>query len=280
MKKFLTKNCWWFYFILTFIISWPVWILGNVLLPKDLINIPLIIGAFGPFLAAIIILRLTGGIVGLKDWLKTTFKFSVPVIWYLMGAILLPFLLAAIHHFIYLALGGESGIKFDLDWLTYFAYLISTTLLTGGNEEPGWRGYITPVLMNRFNIILVHVIVGTGWAFWHLPLYLFGDWGGNDQPFVWLVIYCIPLSMILTWLYYKSRKSIIPVMLLHAGTNVVFSYFPMETNIFDSVNDEFTVIKTIVYWLFAVFLLIVSKGTLGYEKQGSVIQIKENIPLP
>lgn len=273
MENFFTKNSWWFYFILTFIISWPIWILGNILLPKDLLNITLIIGAFGPLLAAIIILKFTGGTVGLKNWLKTTFNFRVHVIWYLLGAIFLPFLFGAIHHFIYLSLGGESGFKLNLDWLTYFAYLISTTLLTGGNEEPGWRGYITPILMNRFNILLVQVIVGTGWALWHLPLYLFGDWGGKDQPFIWLVIYCIPLSMILTWLYYKSNKSIIPVMLLHAGTNVVFRYFPMETSIFDSVNDEFTVIKTIVYWLFAVIVLIVSKGTLGYDKQGPVRRI-------
>jgi len=73
--------------------------------------------------------------------------------------------------------------------------------------------------------------------------------------------------MILTWLYYKSKKSIIPVMLLHAGTNVVFRYFPMETRIFENINDEFTVIKTIVYWLFAIILLIISKGTLGYRKK-------------
>jgi membrane protease YdiL (CAAX protease family) len=267
MKQFLIKNNWWFYFILTFLISWPVWALGNTILPKDLTTITLIIGAFGPFLAAIIIIKATGGRSEFANWFKITFNFKINAVWYLLGGIVLPFLIAAGHHLIYLAFGGKSGIVFNSDWLTYFAYLFSTTLLTGGNEEPGWRGYITPVLMNRFNILLAHVIIGTGWALWHLPLYLFGNWGGDDQPFIWLVIYCIPLSMILTWLYYKSRKSIIPVMLLHAGTNVVFRYFPMETKIFDSVNDEFTVIKTIVYWLFAVIILIISKGTLGYKKQ-------------
>jgi len=91
--------------------------------------------------------------------------------------------------------------------------------------------------------------------------------GGNDQPFIWLLIYCIPLSMILTWLYYRSKKSIIPVMLLHAGTNVVFRYFPIETKVLDAVGDEFTLIKTIVYMLFAVILLIVTRGSLGYVKQ-------------
>lgn len=125
-------------------------------------------------------------------------------------------------------------------------------------------------MMKRFSPFFVCIIVGTGWALWHLPMYFIGDWGGNDQPFIWLLFYCAPLSMILTWLYYKSGRSIIPVMLLHAGTNVVFRLFPMETRIFDSVSDEFTLLKTIVYWLFAIVLLIISKGTLGYEKQEKV----------
>lgn len=264
-KNFITKS-WWFYFILTYLISWPIWILGKILLPENLTTITLIIGAFGPFISALIILRITGGASGLKDWLKINFNFRINTIWYLLGGIILPFLIAAVHHLVYLGFGGKSGIVLSPDWLIYFIYLFSTTLLTGGNEEPGWRGYITPVLMERFHPVIVCTIVGIGWAVWHLPMYFLGTWGGSDQPFIWLLIYCIPLSMILTWLYYKSKKSIIPVMLLHAGTNVVFRYFPMETKVFDSVADEFTVIKTIVYCLFAIILLIISKRSLGYEK--------------
>lgn len=266
MKKFLDSNNWWFYFFLAFFISWPIWILGRILLPENLTTITQIAGAFGPFVAAVLILRITGSKEGLKDWLKKTFNFRIHASWFLWGGIFLPFLIAAVHHLIYLAFGGRSGIDFSFNWLSYFAYLIPTTLLTGGNEEPGWRGYITPVLLRRFNIIAVHVIVGTGWALWHLPFYLTGQWGGNDQPFLWLLIYCIPLSMILTWLYFKSGKSIIPVMLLHAGTNVVFRFFPMETRIFPEISDEFTFIKTIVYWLFAITLLIITRGTLGYKQ--------------
>lgn len=115
--------------------------------------------------------------------------------------------------------------------------------------------------------IITYLISWSIWALWHSPMYFLGDWGGSDQPFIWLLIYCIPLSMILTWLYYRSKRSIIPVMLLHAGTNVVFRYFPMETKVFESVAAEFTLIKTIVYLLFAIILLVITKGSLGYEKQ-------------
>jgi membrane protease YdiL (CAAX protease family) len=271
MKRFIEQNIWWFYFILTYLISWPVWAIGKTLLPENLTVITLILGAFGPFIAGIIILGITGGAEGLKDWLKKTFKFRVKIIWYLLGGFILPFFFAVFHHVIYLALGGKSGISFGADWLAYFAFLISTTVLTGGNEEPGWRGFITPVLMDRFHPVVVCTIVGIGWAVWHTPMYFIEGWGGNDQPFVWLLIYCIPLSMILTWLFYKSGRSIIPVMLLHAGTNVVFRYFPMESKIFDSVADEFTLIKTIVYTIFALILFVITKGSLGYKHS-----IKEN----
>ena len=267
MKKFLNDNNWWFYFVLTFLISWPVWAFGKAFLPGKLTIITTIIGAFGPLISAIVLIRINAGREGLKDWLKTNFNFRVNIIWYLLGGIILPFLIAGVHHLIYLSLGGRSGISFSGDWLAYFVFLISTTLLTGGNEEPGWRGYITPVLMERFHPLIACTIVGIGWAVWHTPMYFLEGWGGNDQPFIWLLIYCIPLSMILTWLYYKSKQSVIPVMLLHAGTNVVFQYFPMETKVFDFVSDEFTVIKTIVYGLFAIIILIISKGTLGYERK-------------
>lgn len=74
--------------------------------------------------------------------------------------------------------------------------------------------------MNKF-------LSNNNWWFYFILTYLISwpGWGVNDQPFVWLLIYCIPLSVILTWLYYRSGGSIIPVMLLHAGTNVVFRYF-------------------------------------------------------
>lgn len=271
LKKFLTNNNWWIYFIITFAISWTVWSIGYIVLPKNLLTITQILGAFGPLITALIIIKITEGSSGIKSWLKNTFNFQIHLRWYLWGGLALPFLIAATHHIIYVALGGQSGINFSFQWLIYFAYLIPTALLTGGNEEPGWRGYITPVLLNRFNPFYANAIIGISWAVWHLPFYLLGDWGGNNQPFIWLVIYCIPLSMILTWLFYKSRKSIIPVMLLHAGTNVVFRYFPMETKLFDFVQDEFTLIKAFVYWLFAIVLLVITKGTLGYKKTESEI---------
>jgi membrane protease YdiL (CAAX protease family) len=266
MKVFLSKHNWWFYFILTFAISWSVWFLGSILLPEDLFLIALVPGVFGPFLAAVLIIRISKGKATLRSWLRKIFNLRISVRLYLLGGLFLPFLLAGMHHLIYMILGGQSGLELSMDWLLYPVYLIPTALLSGGNEEPGWRGYITPVLLKRFGILPAHVIIGILWGLWHLPLYYTNGWGSEQQSFVGLLIYCIPLSMILTWLYYKSRWSVIPVMLMHAGSNVVSRYFPMNTRVFESVEDEYTLIKILVYGSIAILLLILTKGKLGYIK--------------
>jgi membrane protease YdiL (CAAX protease family) len=266
MKTWLSKHNWWVYFILTFAISWSIWSLGSILLPEDLFLIALVPGVFGPFLAAVLIIRFSKGKATLQSWLRKIFNLRISVSLYLMGGLILPFFLAGLHHLIYIMLGGQSGLELSMDWALYPAYLIPTALLSGGNEEPGWRGYITPVLLKRFGILPAHVIIGILWGLWHLPLYYTNGWGSDPQSFAGLLIYCIPLSMILTWLYYRSRWSIIPVMLMHGGSNVVSRYFPMDSRIFESVEDEYTLIKILVYGSIAILLLILTKGKLGYIK--------------
>jgi len=263
MKYFLSKNNWWIYFILTYLLSWPIWILGDIVLPDDWQDLPLVIAAFGPMAAAMILIRNKEGKSGLKNWIRSRFNFRINILLYLSGAIILPFGLAAIHHLCYLVIGGQSGLEFGWHWLGYFLFLFPTTLLSGGNEEPGWRGYITPVLIKRFHPVLVCTIVGIGWATWYLPMYLIDNWGSGNQPFIWLIAYCIPLSVIMTWLYYRSKMSVIPVMLFHAGGNIVSQYFPMETDVFKSIQDDFTVLKTIIYATLAMIIIISTRGNLG-----------------
>jgi len=119
MKRFLLNNNWWIYFILTFLISWSIWIIGNKILPQDLRTINLIIGAFGPFGSAIIITGISKGKSNLKDWIRTIFNFRINIIWYLLGGIAFPFIIAIIHHLFYITLGGQSGTDLSLEWLLY-----------------------------------------------------------------------------------------------------------------------------------------------------------------
>jgi len=80
--------------------SWTIWTLGHLILPENLRIITLIIGAFGPFSAAIIIIRISKEKSDLKKWLRGLFNFRIHILWYVLAGIVLPFLIAAIHHLI------------------------------------------------------------------------------------------------------------------------------------------------------------------------------------
>jgi membrane protease YdiL (CAAX protease family) len=263
-NKFSTTGPIWLFFGLAMLFSWAIWILMILFVPETAQLPLLLLGGFGPFMSTIIVIRVIDGKTALKQWLKETFRVRIGLRWYLVGGLFLPFGIALLHHLFYILAGGQSAFRLDQIWRIYIVSLISTTLLGGGYEEPGWRGFATPRLMKRFHPILANVIVSLFWVIWHIPLY-FGNWSGKGQPLLWFFIYAIGLSIILTWLYFKSSKSIIPVMLLHGATNIVFDFFPTTNTIFSSPDLDFNIFKSMAYWTVAIIIVFATKGLLGYS---------------
>jgi len=67
----------------------------------------------------------------------------------------------------------------------------------------------------------------------------------------------IPLTFLFNWVYEKSRGSIWPVMLFHAGTNVIGQFMPVQAKILGSWCDG-TVLRGLVYWIMAIVLIAVT----------------------
>jgi len=88
-------------------------------------------------------------------------------------------------------------------------------------EEYGWRGFLLPKLIGRFNLLGGLVLTGTVWGVWHAPLILMGynyphhpDLAGVTAFTVW----CILAGFFLGWLRLKS-KSVLPAALGHGAIN-------------------------------------------------------------
>ena len=80
-----------FYFALTYVISWPLWLLSR-LAGGTLGTVLIVIGAFGPPLAAAITIRYSGD--SLTEWLRAIICWRVPVRFYVY-ALGLPVLIMA-----------------------------------------------------------------------------------------------------------------------------------------------------------------------------------------
>ncbi|MBN2050620.1 MAG: CPBP family intramembrane metalloprotease [Spirochaetales bacterium] len=248
------------YFLLAFIITWSILIPVFTAVPEEFHLLGIIPAAFGPFIAAMVSVRLGNGKGSLRPWFRRRFTFRVPVILYLSGAFFLPVLgIGVLHYLLYRLLGGKPDFSEALPWYLYLLYLVPTVLLTGGNEEPGWRGFALPGLLHYFHPVTASVILGFFHALWHLPM--MGHYGTSLG---WYLLNVLPLTFLLNWFFLTSRGSIFPVMLLHAGTNVIGSFIPIPEDIFSGF-DTFMILRSIVYWIMAIVLLIATKGRLGYQ---------------
>ncbi|HEU4898977.1 MAG TPA: type II CAAX endopeptidase family protein [Actinomycetota bacterium] len=229
------------FFVLAYTLSWLAWLPAILFGGGQVLLVP---GAFGPAAAAYIVLRVTGGSVG--AWARQILRWRVKPRWCLY-ALGLPALLFAVVNGV-LALLGED---IDLALLAertppYLAAFAFVTLLGGGQEEPGWRGFALPRLQQRLTPLQATLVLAFFWGLWHLPIYGVGFIG----PMLFAVFY--------TYLYNRTG-SVGLCMLLHGSFTAALDNLSLTP-------DNLTVDLTILVTLLAATLVLiaVTRGRLGF----------------
>jgi membrane protease YdiL (CAAX protease family) len=100
----------------------------------------------------------------------------------------------------------------------YSVMVLALTLVGGGQEELGWRGFALPALQERYDALIASVVIGIVWAVWHLPAFAFSI-PGYTGSFALYTLLVVGISIVLTWLYNSSGGSVLLAMLLHGGIN-------------------------------------------------------------
>jgi membrane protease YdiL (CAAX protease family) len=92
------------------------------------------------------------------------------------------------------------------------------------SEEFGWRGFALDPLLARFGFVRASVLLGLLWGVWHLPLYFMpetwhGKMGFRIEGFWAFVLGSVGLSVIISWVYLGTGRSILAAMLVHLSSN-------------------------------------------------------------
>ena len=191
----------------TFGITWSAWILSAVLKERVPLLYPLltIVGTFGPAISAKLVLGKS-----LKEMLAFI-KFTRKRSW--------PYLL--IFTILYtLSLVFWSPLLPGFSLLRIALLFLMTTLLTGGNEEIGWQGFLQPSLEKILPFPLATVATGLIWAVWHLPLFFMP---GTSQAGTSLLVFTAACLLSRFWLaaLYKVSQSILYCVLFHGAINTI-----------------------------------------------------------
>ncbi len=114
------------------------------------------------------------------------------------------------------------------EWLPLLAVkLFTVAMLTGGNEEYGWRGVLLPLMQKKYSPLVATLLIALLWEPWHIPLTL--DIVGTKENY-WLIVFAryiaiLPIALTFTILYNFSRGSIFLCVLMHAGFNTYARLF-------------------------------------------------------
>ena len=147
------------------------------------------------------------------------------------------------------------------------------TILVGGLEEIGWRGYLTSkFIKNNISWSQLIVITSIIWSIWHLPTHFLKF---QDHLFIQYPVFVISLfelSIIMTYLRIRTN-SVIPAILLHSLIAMLYeSFFKSSANYSDMYFMTFPSITMIL------LLLPVS---IYYYKKGSKLYLdKLKMPVP
>jgi membrane protease YdiL (CAAX protease family) len=193
-------------------------------------------GGFGPSIAAIIVVGCVDGRRGIYKLLGRIKIIRIHLKWYLFVLILPAFIYL-------LSLLGTSLLGFSIGhpdmkegFVMFFPYLLIALPFGPIMEELGWRGFMFPELLRKYNVFKSSIILGITWSVWHLVSFTFP---GAAIPSVFQVngitigLYILSImaeTFLFSYVYLRTNGNLIIAILFHAAfnasSNVILAVFP------------------------------------------------------
>jgi membrane protease YdiL (CAAX protease family) len=261
------------FLLLTFALTWAAWLAVNSAPPGSVVfavgGPVFLLGVFVPGLVALALTWFAEGRAGVATLLTRIGRWQVNWRLYVfaIGYLAATKLLAAVIHRIVV---GEWPMFGDTSVVLIAGGILVSTWVQAG-EELGWRGYALPRLAALMGLGGASVLLGVIWALWHLPLFIMEGTGSTGQSFPLYLLHVTALSVAISWLYWKTKGSLLLVMIMHAAVNnttgIVPAALPNATNPM-SFQGSFVGWATVgVAWVIAAILLHQMRGA-GTRAQG------------
>ena len=193
---------------------WTVWIVT-------------ILGSWMPSLAAAIVVRATQGPEAVAGLFARLVRFKLPARWYL--ASLIPLGVVALAVLGYRLSGGAPEGGVPLTFTVWFNLLVINLLTGPTGEEPGWRGFALPRLLERYSPLKAGLVLGLMWSFWHLGLWLVASGYSGTTLLVYILEFTVTIvavNLLMVWIYQHVPDSLAPMVVTHFvfnfGVSLVF----------------------------------------------------------
>jgi membrane protease YdiL (CAAX protease family) len=230
------------FFVLAYAFSWSAFVPG-------LFGVNLVmVGVLGPMLAGLVVHLASGGSVAAWATEMTRWRASARYYAYALGV---PVLIWAAMNVVLALIGKPIDVSLLPSRMPAFvATLIFVSVIGGGPEELGWRGFALPRLQARFSPVTATLILAFLWGLWHLPVY--------GLAFIGPMFFAFPY----TYLYNKTRS--VPLcMLLHGSFTAAQDNLVLLPT-YAEVAVALTMLAMLV--VASALLVVASRGRLGLDR--------------
>ncbi|RLK49718.1 CPBP family intramembrane glutamic endopeptidase [Microbacterium telephonicum] len=218
------------FLVVAFGVTWATWL--PILIEAqttglDTMPWTFFLASTGPACGAIAATLWESGPRGLAAWARHTFSVRLSWRWWLAG-IGMPvayFVIAWVTTLIVTGSWPESsafGLTDKLPGLAWPAVALVWVLTFGLGEETGWRGWLLPALSRRMPVFWSALIVAGVWIAWHAPAFFFNPtYMAMGAGIIGWMLALVCGSYLLAWMTVGAHWSIIPVLLWHAGFDLL-----------------------------------------------------------
>lgn len=223
-------------------------------------------GGAGPLVSALIITHFFENSEGQKDFWNRVFNLKrIPWRWGMAALIIHPLIIfTAI--FLDLSFGGRLQIQASnlTDPLALVSLVFFVFVFGPLPEEMGWRGVGYDRLEGRMNPLAASLLLGVAWSAWHIPLFLIEGTFQHQLGFgsfrFWVFMASnIPLTVLITWVYNHTNRSIMAAVLVHFSGNIIGALVPK--------TDRLALLELIGLILVAVVLIVRYGSSLDLVNQ-------------
>jgi len=229
------------YLIITYLISWIIWGILIILVNNGVTTssgllgvIILAVGGFGPTIAAIVLQEK----ITLKSIRKYIFGGNHRAVPYLLLFCILLTVVIGL---------SSMELQPDLPLYLFPVYWIIMTVLIGGNEELGWRGFMQPFLEKSVPFPIAVLITSITWSAWHLPLWLVEGSSQQTSPFIIFAAFGLILSFSMAAIH-KKTKCVFYSAVFHGLSNTLMAYFVVGANLIIIFGGIFIIIISLLIW--------------------------------
>lgn len=194
------------FFVLAYLLSWSLLPLGGFL-------------PAGPLLAAVVVIALTQGRPGFRRLGSRLIRWRVRWTCYAL-AVGVPLAVHALTIAANVGLGSGAPSLGQLSpvsgVLVVFAVRLVDPLDGPLGEEPGWRGFAQPALLQGRTPLRATVVMGVLVAGWHLPLWLLPQFGAGPVDVVSDSLGSFAVTFWYAWLLQRASGSVLLTLIAHA----------------------------------------------------------------